>query len=289
MVQAWLDQKTYAGRTRPCQSRDGSWLENGRLFFRDKTIFSYGDHFPIATLIPERKAVLLTYNTFPCPMRNDGRQSPTTRIHVEQVQRACQFAKLREVVCSDPVLRSVRIGGSPFYSPHEVNLGDFRSRLYATFDCLVARHRNVPEPGAPGCQMGRFEWQLSRFRDYVEFFDLPPFDRQGGTLHGLLCLEMTVEENAKLLINKVIEKRNKIRTSRRKVTARRYREKRKTLIAETKQRLAREEKEAARRLSSRQDRYQLLAADVAEPEGHYGLPVRKIGNHRRGINLLVFN
>jgi hypothetical protein len=62
------------------QTQDEGRTSDGRLFFEGKTIYSYGRHYPIATLVDSALGQVALYN--------DRNASPTTSKHQSEVRRA---------------------------------------------------------------------------------------------------------------------------------------------------------------------------------------------------------
>src|SRR5262245_36719963 len=75
----------------------GKHKDGHRMFYRDNVIYSYGEHFPIAELYPDKPCVLFTTRKW----------SVSTAKHKSIVQRACIHNKLRMFYVPYPRARSI--------------------------------------------------------------------------------------------------------------------------------------------------------------------------------------
>ena len=110
------------------QSQDHARVRSGNYYFRDRTIYSYGEHFPIATLVdapPGAKVVFLTSRQY----------SVTTSGHISGVRRAIPAGTpiFRFLVPTDYVR-----AGRP---DHKKALQDYRKRIAEQSELVVKAGR----------------------------------------------------------------------------------------------------------------------------------------------------
>lgn len=295
VARAWASNKQWSGRTSPCKSRDGRFLSEGRLWFRDKTIYSYGTHFPIATLLPDGKTALVTDRTFDCPMRADGRESPTTRTHIGEVRNACLFAKRKIIYCDDPIAGAT--------GEHDHNVEEYLKQLAHRVENLVHRRKppsriNVPHSwdtdGSFSAQ-GRFryysddlifEGPLSRLIEYVDHFKIRGKFRGNPVFNKYVHPGKSAAEISSLLVDEVVQLRVVVKDRKRWMAALRRKARRAERRALGQKLLADQAALIQKRLT---DKCRSTPPVLVDPEELYGLPVRRMSSHRRGLNLLVFN
>jgi hypothetical protein len=208
LASVWIRQTQPYGRTRKGLSRTGEYLTEGRMQFRDRVIYSYGEHFPIANILDD-KTVLITSRTFDCPMRADGRESPTTRTHIQSVKNACMRANKRLVYCEYP--RTV---------DHVLNVRSLINDVDNVYGSIL-NGRNPPlrKDDIVTHEWGSYVRQcssdncllhpLERLYDYIEYFDL--FSQFEDDLKGLMRPGKTPAQSAVLIVEEIIRMRERIR------------------------------------------------------------------------------
>lgn len=119
-----------------------------RIFFRDNTIFSYGQHFPIATHHKKgnKQILLFTYRTY----------GVTTTAHTNAVASACSH--LEKLYCYDPLAAHRGI--------HDENLKSFdlKARTYI---------EKIQKATKPENYIPSLEYIKNQYQAYVTFFKIP--------------------------------------------------------------------------------------------------------------------
>lgn len=130
------------------QTQDEGRSPGERMYFTGDTVYSYGPHFPIATIFDApngEKVVLFTTRT----------HSNTTRTHCAAIESALSRSRYRVVYCAvikPPV--------------HETNLADF----YAAMQQVADKHANARKPQLYKADILH---QCRLAREYCEVMCLP--------------------------------------------------------------------------------------------------------------------
>jgi hypothetical protein len=163
------------------QTQDYSEIKGGRLFFRGDTIYSYGNHFPIArhvnfpNEIPGRHCILFTTRTY----------SVTTARHISEVRRA-----IPDYLTSFAVFNvdNVRAGENAEHYPEDAvrqhlhNLHDYHERIADTAG-KAKRARCYRD-----LYIERLDNLIKEHNGYIDFFKLDArhIERHDGLIAQLV-------------------------------------------------------------------------------------------------------
>ena len=87
VIRSWLKHEYLCARTRPCNGLDGIRINNGRMFYKENTIFSYTDLWPIARIIDEHTVLIIDSEIHTRGLTR------MTKYHVRMVIDHCKAAK----------------------------------------------------------------------------------------------------------------------------------------------------------------------------------------------------
>jgi len=89
VIRSWLKHEYLCARTRPCNGLDGIRINNGRMFYKENTIFSYTDFWPIARIINEHTVFIIDGDI------HNRVLTQMTKYHLRMVIDHCKAAKKR--------------------------------------------------------------------------------------------------------------------------------------------------------------------------------------------------
>lgn len=127
------------------QLQDNARTSNKNFYFEDKTIYSYGTHFPIAVL-KDKDIVFFTTNTY----------SKTTSGHISATRSACSDKKI--IYCLDPADANK--------SYHTQNLEDFDNK------CKYIAKNKLRNANKPEIYLNQIAYQRQLFNDYCDYFKI---------------------------------------------------------------------------------------------------------------------
>jgi predicted nucleic acid-binding Zn-ribbon protein len=125
------------------QLQDEAWESGKRFYFEGKTIYSYGPHFPIATI--HNDVVLFTTRTY----------SNTTTKHIYEARSA--VSHMEKIYCYDPKEASINV--------HSGNIQAFINRIKAI-------HPNLLKARKPEKYLSEIGYIKSQLERYLDVFSL---------------------------------------------------------------------------------------------------------------------
>lgn len=177
----WANQEQNEGRN-----------SGGNFYFKGRTIFSYGEHFPIATI--EGQNVLFTKRTY----------SNTTAKHLSKVRGAISHKNI--IYCYDVPYRLYNNDPLPsisFISTHESNFKHWKDNIKMYFSQLGnPKNRNIQD------RINSINANIEELNKYVGFFKLKIKDKELTNL-----LKIAGSDNFIAEARQAKEKQDKAQTS----------------------------------------------------------------------------
>lgn len=131
------------------------------FFFRNRTIFSYGHHFPIATLLPGGR-VLFTLRSY----------SNTTAKHIGRTRRAVSHLKF--IYCRDVIIDNGQtFEGNKNRPEHKGNVNYFKGHILRLFS-EIGNPRNRNKEG----RISEINSHIKQLQEYCSFFDIKLKDKE---------------------------------------------------------------------------------------------------------------
>jgi hypothetical protein len=152
------------------QSQDAGRNSNGSLFFEGATIFSYGKHFPIATI--EGNDVLFTLSSY----------SNTTAKHISKARGAISHKNI--IWCYDVPVKyygnDKPLNKQSFTLIHSANLNYWKGNIKKMM-LELGNKRNKPES-----RLSVIQTNVNQLQAYCKYFSLPIKDKELKTLLSLV-------------------------------------------------------------------------------------------------------
>lgn len=162
----WAQQSQKAGRN-----------QQGNIYFEGATIFSYGSHFPIATI--EGNDVLFTLRTY----------SNTTAKHISKVYRAVSDKNI--IYCFEAPVKwnDKPLKKQELFSTHENNMNYWKREIKQMVDELGnKRNRDV------GGRMNVISRNVDQLNKYVAYFGLKIKDTELKSLLSIVSAPDFIEQ-----------------------------------------------------------------------------------------------
>lgn len=176
------------------QTQNKARNSQGNFYFEGKTIFSYGSHFPIATV--EGHDVFLTLDTY----------SVTTTGHISDVRRAISHKNvIRCLKVPVPYNDKTPLKKQSFTGIHEKNMNYWKGNIKRMF-AELGNKRNKPES-----RIATINENISQLTEYCQYFSLKIKDSELKSLLSIVNAPDFVEQarNAKAKQDAATEKRMK--------------------------------------------------------------------------------
>lgn len=164
----------------------------GSLFFKGRTIYSYGYHFPIATIHTNKKGVKVVLFT-------TRGYSNTTAKHIRQVSMGCsQYA---QILCANPEQAAS--------NDHERNLTEFERAAKSQLSYLEKAKK-------PEIYLNAIAYQKELATKYAEYFGI----ENSKAFKSLAYIHIASKDGGKVATEKerkAVEKEKKAREKRQKI------------------------------------------------------------------------
>ncbi len=161
-------KKVFTGREVPHiwaqqQQSEGRGGGNANIFFEGATIYSYGKHFPIATI--EGDDVLFTLRGY----------SNTTAKHIGGARRAVSHKNI--IYCYEVPVKfwgnDLPLKKQAYNSTHEKNMNEWKREIKALFEELEnKRIRNIQD------RLNSIDTHINRLNRYCQYFNIKIKDKE---------------------------------------------------------------------------------------------------------------